>query len=651
MTKEHKKLYKKGKLWLTATIIALAWGIAAGSGSAAADTNSNHPTVTTTVNQPAETAASNLSTPASNQAAPAPSVNYDHQDQGNYANLDSVKLNNLGGVEVSGWHATNASADRPNHWLIAYDQTTHTELNRVQVKTPVNRPDVAKAHNVYNAGQSGFHEQIKLGADPIARGDTISIISRYSRDLAGNQDYVDYWFSPFALDHQNAAWLDRVTLSNGQLTLAGWHASNQAANKPNHYIIILDSSDHNREIKRVQVDPCDRPDLAQVYPGIMKADQAGFQTSISLPNDVIARGDTLTIISRYSGTDGNSDYVDYWFSPVALGQQNAASLDGVSVANGQLQLTGWHATNAAANRPYHWLIVLDRTSGQEIGRVKVESAVARPDVAKAYPLVNNAGQAGFNVSLSTAKMNFSHQLQVISRYSSSAAGNSDYVDYWFSPISGNETNQGYLDDFDLSDGHSLRVAGWHANDISCLESNHYLILFDNTARRQVAVTMAKAANRPDIARLLPNLATAGQAGFTGTFDLTGVQLPAGHSYSVVSRYSTSTDPNGNGGDGQYTDYWCAPVTFDQQASWLDNIQMTKAGLHVAGWMIAAGHSSRPYAYAIVMNNGKEVARQRLTLKARPDIQKLYRTTFGSLYSGFDDVVSLDIPQPLTATCR
>ena len=26
MTKEHKKLYKKGKLWLTATILALAWG-------------------------------------------------------------------------------------------------------------------------------------------------------------------------------------------------------------------------------------------------------------------------------------------------------------------------------------------------------------------------------------------------------------------------------------------------------------------------------------------------------------------------------------------------------------------------------------------------------------------------------------------------
>lgn len=628
-------------MWLTATILALAWGIAADNDSAAADTGVQQPLVTAVVDQaPAGATTSKLSTSATDQPT-APAVSYDHQDQGNYANLDSVKLNNLGGgVEVSGWHATNASLDRPTHWLIAYDQTTHTELSRVQVTTPASRPDVARVHDVYNAGQSGFQGQLTLGADPIARGDSISIISRFSRDAAGNQDYVDYWFSPFALDRQNVAWLDQVTLSDGQLTLTGWHASNQAANKANHYIIVLDSSDHNRELTRIKVAPCARPDLGRVYPGIMNADRSGFRAQIALPNDVIARGDTLTVISRYSGSaDGNSDYLDYWFSPLALGQQNAASLDGVSVVKGQLQLSGWHATNAAASRPYHWVIVLDRTTGQEVGRVKVNAAVARPDVAKVYPLVSNAGQAGFSVQLSTTNMNFSHQLQAISRYSGSADGNSDYVDYWFNPICGNETNQGYLDGFDLSDGHQLKVVGWHANDISRLENNHFLILFDNTAQRQVTVTTAVTANRPDVARSLPNVVTAARAGFTGSFDLAAASLPAGHSYSVVSRYSTSSA--GNGGGGQYTDYWFAPVTLDQRASWLDNIKMTSDGLHVAGWMVDAKHSDRQYAYAIVMNDGKEVARKQLTLRARPDIQKLYRTTFGSLYSGFDDVVNLD----------
>lgn len=87
---------------------------------------------------------------------------------------------------------------------------------------------------------------------------------------------------------------------------------------------------------------------------VYNAGQSGFQGQLTLGADPIARGDTLTVISRYSGSaDGNSDYLDYWFSPLALGQQNAASLDGVSVVKGQLQLSSWHATNAAASRPYH----------------------------------------------------------------------------------------------------------------------------------------------------------------------------------------------------------------------------------------------------------------------------------------------------------
>ena len=97
MTKEHKKLYKKGKLWLTATILALAWGIAADNDSAAADTGVQQPLATAVVDQaPAGATTSKLSTSATDQPT-APAVSYDHQDQGNYANLDSVKLNNLGG--------------------------------------------------------------------------------------------------------------------------------------------------------------------------------------------------------------------------------------------------------------------------------------------------------------------------------------------------------------------------------------------------------------------------------------------------------------------------------------------------------------------------------------------------------------------------
>ena len=216
MTKEHKKLYKKGKLWLTATILALAWGIAAGCGTAAADTNNNQPAVTATVNQPAAGAASNLSTPANNQTAPTPSTNYDHQDQGNYASLDSVKLNNLGEVEVSGWHATNASVDRP---------------------FPA----------IYDSDHSGF--QIGFTIPDQMQHHVVRIIHRYSNDAGGNGQYTDYWSGPVDVNSYAqrliAAWSQIINNFGAPVDIAiQMPATGQViswTNAPNHQFITASS--------------------------------------------------------------------------------------------------------------------------------------------------------------------------------------------------------------------------------------------------------------------------------------------------------------------------------------------------------------------------------------------------------------------------
>ena len=182
-----------------------------------------------------------------------------------------------------------------------------------------------------------------------------------------------------------------------------------------------------------------------------------------------------------------------------------------------------------------------------MGELKLPTS--RPDVARAFPLINNAANAGFRAGFQANRLNFNHQLQLISRYSGSADGNSDYVDYWFPPLAGPTENLAHLDGFDWSNGHQLKVTGWHANDITRFESNHNLILFDNTAGRQVAVTMSQPVARPDVGRAFPAIATAARSGFSGSFDLTNWHLDPQHQYSVVSRYSTSADPNGNGGGG------------------------------------------------------------------------------------------------------
>ena len=99
-------------------------------------------------------------------------------------------------------------------------------------------------------------------------------------------------------------------------------------------------------------------------------------------------------------------------------------------------------------------------------------------------------------------------MQIVDRYSKAADGNTDNIDYWFTPFTSTDyVNAGYLDAYNLADRKKITVSGWHANDISQFESNHFLILFDNTAKRQVAVTRATTVARPDIANIYHNLKT------------------------------------------------------------------------------------------------------------------------------------------------
>ncbi|MGM9883585.1 MAG: M23 family metallopeptidase [Limosilactobacillus reuteri] len=474
-------------------------------------------TATVAPNNSTTTTANNTTTTTT------PQVNYNVNDKGNYANLDSVKVNDNGQVQLNGWNATNGAQNKPYHYIIAYDNTTKSEITRTQVTNPVIRQDVQQAHNVYGAAQSGFNVTLDLGADTLANADSISFISRYSSDAAGNSNYTDFWYAPITFDKENHGWIDSVT-----------------------------------------------------------------------------------------------------------------------VKDNQLQVSGWNATNQAANKPVHTIMVYDRTTKQVVASQVVEN-LDRPDVANAYPEVINADKSGFFASFDLSQLNLSHQLQIISRYSSNTRSASTNTDYYFTPITnGNNTNQGSLDSFDLSDGNQLKVSGWHADDISKLESNHFLILYDNTAAKQVAVIKATQANRPDVAAAYKSVDIAGQSGFTGTFNLSGLNLTPGHSYSLVSRYSTSAD--GNGGSGQYTDYGFNPVTLSQKAYNLDSISMTNNGLHISGWMASDYAQGRNNAYAIVLNNGKEVARQKLNLTTRNDVANAYRSIYNSAKSGFDTTINLNPSQ-------
>jgi bifunctional autolysin len=448
---------------------------------------------------------------------------------------------------------------------------------------------------------------------------------------------------PNLADQGNYAHLDYQSVNDqGQLNVSGWHAGNGSIDRPYHYIIAFDPAT-NREITRQNItdQAVARPDVQQAF-NVAGAGQSGFNVNFDL-KDQLANLASVQIISRYSADQaGNFNNFDYWFAPIAINQSNVGNLDQAVVKNGELEVAGWHATNLAAGKPYHYLILLDRTTGKEIGRQLIQQAISRPDISRAFPGIYRASQSGFAARFATTGLDFHHQLQVVDRYSKAADGNTDYVDDWFTPFTSTDyVNAGCLDSYNLADRGKITVNGWHVNDISQFEPNHFLILVDNTAKCQVAVTRATAAVRPDIASLYHDLKTARQSGFSGSFDLGDAQLIGGHSYSVVSRYSTSDQDNGGG--GQYTDYWFTLPTFNQRAFNIDSQEMTKAGLKVSGWMVSDYSADHPYAYLILLNDGKEIGRQAVTLTARPDVGKAYAHTYGSAVSGFSTLIKLANP--------
>lgn len=447
-----------------------------------------------------------------------------------------------------------------------------------------------------------------------------------------------------AKDNGNYGYLDTAqVVNNNDLHVSGWQATNQAAGKDNRYLVAYDSTT-NTELGRTSVtENVARPDVAKAYPDVVNAKDSGYQATMDNLDwsKVKSVDDQIHIVSRYSdAANGEGNHVDNWSQPINLDKGNYAYLDNFGVKDNQLQVSGWNATNKALGKANHYVILYDRTAGHEITRVKVEPTV-RPDVAKAYSQVINAKDSGFNTAFSLAGIDLNHELQIISRYSDAANGEGNYVSYWYAPqkfAPANTSNQGNLDSFNLSNG-QLIVSGWHATDYSQVENNHYLILFDNTNKTQVKSIKVTNVARPDVAKAYPTVATAGQSGFNANFG--PVNLTPGHSYSLVSRYSTLDGGNGDNGQSKTTDYWFNPVTLDQQATYVDSFTKTDKGYNVKGWMVSDQSINKPNAYLILLNDGQEIARTKVELTDRPDVAKVYPSIYNSQKSGFNGEFKVD----------
>lgn len=488
--------------------------------------------------------------------------NYDHNDHGNYGWLDHYQLSG-NQLQVSGWHATSDVKNKPYHYLIVFNNTTHSEVTRLMVSQTA-RPDIAVVHNVYGAGLAGFQTNLDLPAAVLQAGDSLSLISRYTDDQAGNGNATDYWFN-LEMDQGNHGYLDVAQVQNGKLHVAGWHATNQVLGR-NHHVLILFDASRSHEIARVNATNAERPDIAKIYPTVGNAALAGFVGDFDLAPELAT--DNLQIISRYSSdANANSDYVDYWSTPRRLttDTSNQGWLDDVSVRDGQLHIAGWHATNLALGRRYHTIIVLNANTGHEIARQTTDQLIERDDLVWAFPNILTAQQSGINMTMQLTPEMVAQPIRIISRYSSTADANNDYVDYWFNPQSlvKDTGNYGNLEGFGARDG-KIYASGWHATDRSLGRKYHYIIVFDATpgiGRELSRFNITdQEVSRPDVARAFPNVITAGNSGFNISFG-NDPSFMEGHDLQIVSRWTD--DPAGNGNP---VDYWFKPVLIHQTFS-------------------------------------------------------------------------------------
>lgn len=433
----------------------------------------------------------------------------------------------------------------------------------------------------------------------------------------------------------NVGYLDQAQAmkwSNGKtdLTVSGWHLAGSSNEQPYRWLILYDLTE-GKEVSRQEVDGAIvRTDVAKAYPKFTNAAYAGFNARFNLPNTV--QGHQLALVARFSDdpSTGEGHRTDYW---MRLNYGNYAWLDSVENQGDGLQVSGWHAAGKAYGRRFHYLIVIDANNNQEYGRQLVTDPISRLDVEKVYPTLLGADLSGFQTKIHLSGNYAGRPLRIVSRYTDDPIGNQsdNCVDYYFAPLN-NRENRGYLDSWTVKDG-KFQAQGWHAADTSLTLPYHYMIVFDHTSGQQVACLQVPLQTSADVAKTMPDICQSGRSRFNVDFG----QLPlvAGHHYSLVSRYSSTNQGNGDGQGVVKTDYWFDLGRLDaQKYGYVDQHVINGQQLSVAGWAASGQAIDKPYLQIIAVDSDGELGRVLTPNIARPDVAKIYPHLYRSAMSGY-----------------
>ncbi|MSD83553.1 hypothetical protein GKC31_03465 [Lactobacillus curvatus] len=345
------------------------------------------------------------------------------------SHLDTFKIAN-NKIEITGWHASTASRTAQSSYLILMDASNGQEYKRYKI-TRTARPDVqAAVPYIYNSLNSGFKLEIPITSD--MHGKTFKVISRYASQDNGQGSLSDVNFDQTIGLNENISSINDGWMDANMLHVRGWHAIDDIANKPYHTLIFMDANT-NSELSRTTVTNTQRPDVQQAYPNIANSLNSGFSADINLTAKM--KGKKIYVLSRYSKTaNPNQDFIDSRLSrdistfSTNESAENVGNIDELTSNGATLKVRGWHAANATKGKQYHFLILMDRNSNQEIKRIKVTNE-KRTDVRAAVPYLYNSLNSGFNTNISITNDLKGRYIYVLSRYTSDSAGNNNTVDY------------------------------------------------------------------------------------------------------------------------------------------------------------------------------------------------------------------------------
>lgn len=247
------------------------------------------------------------------------------------------------------------------------------------------------------------------------------------------------------------------------------------------------------------------------------------------------------------GVDGSVDFTGVFTTGEKI--TTKGYLDSVRFDGDKLTISGWFGTDQAQGRPHTWMILVSDDYKREYARQAVTLS-DRPDVAKVYHDIPNAGHCGFSATFDYKPEMAGKPITVIMRYSADETGNQDYKDYAV-PIKLDKSAE-WLDNIStIAYSNKLSISGWFASDLSIGHPYHYMILIDPKTKREYQRIAVQTGERKDVVEKHADIYNAGQSEFSAQFDYQADMV--GKQLQVIMRYTDDKD-----GNGHSVDYYFPP---------------------------------------------------------------------------------------------